>query len=626
MRKRTLLASLLLLVGLTAGAMSAPTGTIEVKATGTRYEDVKYEIDGNLVHAETRFGPATFNRGDVIIYESTGPKPGAEEQPEEGEGGQVEVPGHVDLVSRCALEPPPEWEVVSRSSPLVRVQLRHQTRDAQLMVSVRPAVGEWSFDPRTNRSEPDDIVRDLNAQYAKVQNPRPEPQSLWGAQVYRIPNVKVTEFGEAQQEKTLHEVRFRRFGLEYAVSLLVGRADQGALQPHVDELLQAFTFLAPLSEKSGTVIDFTRGYGMASPGADWKMISRPFEDDIPLRFSYDDGRSEVWVQVVKGKRSASDIVGDLIADRRKNSAYFQIGDQGKAVRDGLEVVTFTFEDFREKGRNVKQSFSGFAAQVGEQGLLFVGRAPLTDDDKAKLQADVARSLEGVRLFDLPGLMERVTQAQNALALVSSGYKAWSEKRFSEAIDRLGQALELVPDYSRAYYLRALARKDNKDFDGFKADLQQASQLDPDGGYDAVLGPSYAEESDLEAKNKNWERAAELRLKAWRATKDDKHLTPWLTYLRGIWTDQYLKEKNYDRGLKDQEARVKDLLGRKPVADHWGRLLREGIQAMVRDQDYSHAKRWVTKLRRLDGDPRARTDADTYSKQISDAEARGKKGG
>lgn len=626
MRARTHVASVLLLLGASLPLLAMPTGTIEVKATGTRYEDVEYKIDGNLVHAKTKFGPATWNRGDVIIYESSGPKPGTEEAGEEVEGGQVEVPRHWDLASRCMLEPPAEWEVVSRSSPLVRVQLRHQTRDASLMVSVRPATGEWTFDSRANKGELEEITRDLEAQYAKVAGNRPAPVELWGSPVYKLTNLRVTEFGEGKEEKSLHEVRFRRYGLEYAVTLLVGRADQGALVPHADALLGSFSFLAPVWEQDGAVIDFTRGYAIASPGGEWQLESRPFEEDQPLRLVFDGGRGEVAVQVIKGKRDANEIVGDLIAERRNSSSYFDIKDQGKAERDGLEVVTFAFEDFREKGRNVRMKFHGFAAHIGDQGLLFMGRAPITDADASKVQGEVARALEGVRLFDLARLTERATRAQNALSLVASGHKAWVEKRHAEAIDRLGQALDLAPDYSRALYLRALARKDAKDFDGFKADLQQASQLDPDGGYDAVLGPSYAEESEVEARAKNWSRAADLRLKAWRATKDDRHQQPWLTYLRGLWTDGYVKDKQFDRGLKELESKTKDMLGRAPVKDFLFRTIREGIQNMVREQDFGKAKAWVRKLKRMDNDPKSKTEIDQLSKQIADAEARRKQGG
>jgi tetratricopeptide (TPR) repeat protein len=506
----------------------------------------------------------------------------------------------------------------------VRVQLRHRSRDAALLVTVRPATSEWSFDTRANKTEVEEITRDLTAQYAKVSNVRPLPGSWWGSPVYRLDGVRVTDFGEAQQEKALVEVRFRRFGLEYAVSLVVGKADQGTLLPRAEELLQVFSFLPPVSEHDGTFIDFSRGYALARPGPDWQLLTQPFHEEEPVKAVFDGGRAEVAVQLTKGKQSPTDMVQELITSRRSASPYFEIKDQGKGERDGIEVANFSFEDFRENGRK-RMAYKGFAAVIGEQGLLFVARSPITDSDARKLQSDAERALAGVRLLDTAGLAGVALQAQNALSLLSQGWTSYANKRHPEAISQLDEALGLVPTYARALYIRALAKKGAGDFAGFRADLEQASQLDPEGGYDTVLGPSYAEESEAEAKTKNWARAADLRLKAWRATKDDKHQAPWLTCLRGLWTDGFVKDKQFDKGLKDIEPRVKDLLEKPAVLDFWKKTVAEGVTNLTREGDFGKAKLWVRKLKRLDNDPKAKLEADNLLKAINEAEAR-KKGG
>lgn len=626
MRARTFVAALLLLAALQLSLLAAPRprGTITVKATGTRYEDVEFERDpnGKEVHVWTKFGKATFKLGDVVILENedTGPKPGEEEEVPEG-AGVVLVPAGVDLPSRCMLEPPPEWDVVKGDSPLVRIQLRHQKKDALLLVTTRPAPGgDFAFG-KNNQGEATAITKDLESQFAKVTGSRPAPATLWGAPVYRLENVRVLEYGRPGQEKTLSEVRFRRHGLEYAVSLLLGRDAQGAFR--ADELLGSFSFLPPLAEHDGALIDFVRGFAFARPSAEWQLLAQPFEEETPIKAVFDGGRGELTVRLVKLQkgRTAADLVNDLIAARRKASSYFDLKDQGNAVRDGLEVTSFHFEDFRDGGK-VRMVYKGFGAAIGEQGLLFVGIAPITDQDAAKIQADVDRSLAGVRLLDTQALTAEVLNAQNALSLVSQGSLAYEQKRYPEAVDQLTKALELVPTYARALYLRALAKQAQSDFKGFAEDLEQASQLDPTGNYDEALIPAYEKEAAEEANKKNWARAADLRLKVFRARKDDKQIAAWITCLRGLWADAG-KEKAYDRGLRDLELRAKDLLSRPDVLVFMKSTIKEGVGYMIKERDFGKARKWAGKLKRMDSDPKAKAEADTLLKQIGEAEKRGK---
>lgn len=610
------------LVFLLAGSLlAAPRGDVTVKATGTRYENVEYEIKDERVHVKTQFGPATFARGDVIVVPREG---GSEDEGEEaaaGEGGVVPVAPHVDLRGRCLLEPGPDWTVVAGASPLVRVQLKHTTRDAQVLLALRPCgKDDFSFNTRSNE-ELNAIKEDLALQYSRSSVAKAVPVDRWGSQVYRI-EAKVTEYGDNQPEKSLIEHRFRRHELEYTVSLLVGKADQGALLPRADEILGVFSFLPPVSEQEGSLVDFTRGFALARPGPDWALQVQPFDEEVPARLLFDGGRGEVWVSLVKGKKDAYTAVEEMMSARQRSGGGIRAQDLGDAVRDGVEVRTFAFEGYRT-GKNVTNVFSGFAALIGEQTILVTGVAPITDADSKKIKEDVDRALAGVRLLDPKGLAADVQQAKNALSLVSQGYAAHQKKLYAEAIDDLTKAIDLVPTYAQAHYLRALAKKGATDFEGFRADLEKAAQLDPSAGYDGELGPSYVVEGDDWLRKKEYARAADAYHKAYRA-KDEKAVAKWIGALRSLYGDVYVKNKQVDKGLSDLQKRVRDMLSRPDVLDFWGKTLRDGISALTRAKEYGDARRWCNALKNLRGDPKARTDAENLRKAISDAEARGKK--
>lgn len=614
MRGRTI-ACLLLLAGPLLGM---PRGDVIVKATNRKYEDVEYEFKDERVYVQTKFGEAVFAPGEVIVV----PREEKAGEGEEGgaivEGGTVPIPPHVDLRGRCMLEPQPDWTVVPPSSPYVRVQLKHASKDANVLVTLRSCEGkgDFTFNARGNDDLPA-IRDDLQLQYAKSSVSKTVPLGLWGSQVMRV-EAKVTEFGETQ-EKALIEHRFRRFGLEYSVSLLVGKADQGALLPLADQILAVFSFLPPVSQQEGSLIDFSRGFALARPGPDWELQAQPYDEEVPAKLVFAGGAGEVWVSLVKGKKDARTAVEEMLSARDKAGGGIKAQDLGDAVRDGVEIRTFAFEGYRT-GKNVTMLFQGFAAPIGDQVLLVTGFSPINDDRDGRIKQDVARALASVRLLDPKGLEADVLAAKNALSLVYQGHDAYQKKLYAEAIDDLGKAIDLVPTFAQAFYLRALAKKGAADFEGFRGDLEKAAQLDPSAGFDKELGPSYSAEGEDWLKKKEYAKAADAFFKAWRA-KDEKAITRWLAALKSMFTEVYVKAKQVDKGLQDLQRRTKDLLSRADVLNFWGQTLREGIQALIRDKEFTEAKRWARTLRSLKGDPKAKENAEQLLKTIADAESR-----
>ncbi len=600
----------ILLVALAPPAAAAPHGTV-VMHDGRKFEDVEYEVRGRSVRIVTQYGEVTFNLGDVAKLIPSAPEPeGGVEDLEEAE----EERG-IDWDTRFRLVPPDGWELVEPSGPLVRSALRHQERDAVLEVTVRPAAGSWELgdDPkgRVDRGLTDAINAELATLYERAGRGRFSLAPYQGDLVVRVDGITVTEYGAGRETRSVTEVRFQRFGFEYAVTLSQGKQAQGTLPAEaVDAALEAFSFLSPLDATAKRYSDHERGFALRSPGGDWELLERPFSEREPLALRTRDGRAEVTVEVLDGA-SARQAVDGRIAKRRETSRYLSALEVGAAAQDGSDVVRFGFEDFRAGGRK-KLRFSGFAAAIRGRILLFTGVAPLSDEDSRKLQGEVDAILASVRLHDLDRITSTMTRQKDALGYISAGVQAMRARRYQEAVQKLDEAIARYDGYALAYYLRGQARKSMNQFDEYRADLTRAGELAPGRGYDAELVASVALEAAVEQKARNWRKAIELWVRAYRSSKEPKHLDQLCRSADGFYNDarrgadQYALVREMDKMFESVESVPK-------VAETLAKIYGQAANDCARSGAFSDARRILRYIRNVGRAAKSDAIEDAYDK-------------
>lgn len=584
-----------LLAALASPAAAAPRGTV-VMHDGRKFEDVEYEVRGRSVRIVTQYGEVTFNLGDVakLIPAAPEPEAGVEELEE------AEEERGIDWDTRFRLEPPAGWELVEPSGPLVRSALRHQERDAVLEVTVRPAAGSWELgdDPRgrIDRSLTDAIGAELATLYERAGRGKFSLASYQGAVVVRIEGLSVTEYGAGKETREVTEVRFQRFGFEYAVTLSQGKQAEGSLSAEaVDAALGAFSFLAPLQRTEQRYSDHERGFALRSPGGDWELIERPFSEREPLTLRTRDGRAEVTVEVLEATSPRAAVDG-RIAKRRETSRYLEALEVSEATQDGSQVVRFGFEDFRAGGRK-KLRFSGVAAALRGQVVLITGVAPLSDEDSRKLQGEVDAILASVRLHDLGRITGAMTRQKDALGYISAGVQAMRARRYDEAVQKLDEAIARYGGYALAYYLRGQARKSMNQFEEYRADLTRAGELAPGRGYDAELVASVALEASVEQKARNWRKAVELWVRAYRSSKDPKHLDELCRSTDGFYKDARKGADPYAL-VRDMQKMLQSVESVPKVAETLAKLYGQAANDCARAGDFNNAKRILRYIRNV----------------------------
>src|SRR5690606_21785788 len=217
-------------------------------------------------------------------------------------------------------------------------------RDAVLEITVRPAAGSWELgdDPRgrVDRALTDAINAELATLYERAGRGKFALASYQGAIAVRIDGVSVTEYGATKETRDVTEVRFQRFGFEYAVTLSQAKQTEGGLPAEaVDAALAAFSFLSPLDATEQRYSDHERGFALRSPGGDWELLERPFSEREPLALRTRDGRGEVTVEVLDGA-SVRAAVDARIAKRREASRHLSALEVADATQDGSKVVRF----------------------------------------------------------------------------------------------------------------------------------------------------------------------------------------------------------------------------------------------------------------------------------------------
>lgn len=611
----------LLCAAMAGEALGAPTGTVELN-DGRKWENVEFEVKGDRVHVKFANGAIDFPMADVksLRAGATSPSSGGGEDEAQEEAGQA---SSRDWDGRFELSPPEGWMVAAPASPLMRAHLRHGQRNASLAVFIRQVAGApWKPEASARNSVPrevlDDISRSLDNRYAKVQGVRASVGALFDTPVVQVESV-VNDYGDATNKKLI-ELRFTRFGLEYSLAYTVAQPDEGALSSQLPGLFEAFTFLPVVTHTEAEYADYGRGFAIARASEDWKLVGAPFDPEQPVHLSIDGGRGELTVKIHAGT-DAEGVVRAMMSKRQEKSRYFGAAKVEGAEHDGTPVRRFQFEDFNPGGRK-KLLFRGFSTVLAGKVVVFMGVHPLSDEDARKLDGELTTMLDGVKLWDADRLRRRLADGQNALALVSQGMTAHSAKRFDEALQKFDQALQLRPDYARAWYLRALAKRDLNDFKGFREDIERAAQLDPDGNYDAALASSYAKEAEVLERQKSWAAALPLRVKVYRAERTDQNLRFVTTAANNVLAE-YKKEgsRQIERGIRVIDGELRSLSSDNGVGVYLASVYRDAANLFLRDQNFSKAKTWARKARSASDDPRARQESERLLAQIEQQEER-----
>mgnify|MGYP003657886429 FL=1 len=291
-----------LALGLWAGTSSlveaAPQkGTIRMR-DGRVFEDVLYEIRGQKVWVKRPYGEVTYDMAKISAIE-----PAEDDGPEVG-AAEIDRPG-ADWLARFQLEPPANWKVIDPSMPAVLAQLRHTSRDATLMVRVFPIEKPFDYAKGGERAVGDRIREDVGRMFARQSGSRVKIGTLHENPVYFLQSATVRPHGGGRNapEKILHEIRFQRLGLEYALTYVVAKDDEGALEPDLDAVFESFSFLPALVIEDELYADLTRGFAISTlPG--WSKDVRPFDEKRPLSLKNTGARPSIsrssWLATPSG--------------------------------------------------------------------------------------------------------------------------------------------------------------------------------------------------------------------------------------------------------------------------------------------------------------------------------------
>ena len=581
-----------------SAAYAEPIRGTVVMRDGRRFDAVLYEVRGKSVWVKFEWGAATFSLGDVAqLVPGGGGGGGGEGEEEQEEAG----PSGRDWEARFALEPPKGWEAIEPRRPLERAVLRREDDDTTLSVSVRPAEGgPWQLSTdarfRAPREVGEAFEADLQAAYAKVTRPKVEVGTLYGAPVYRLSNVAVTEYGADKNDtRVLTELRFRRFGLEYALTLSLRKDAQELASEELGRIQRAFTFLEPVSLDDERYSDFERGFAIERPNGDWDLQAHPFSETRPLMMTTAGGRGEVTVRVI-ADTNADGVVQKLMRSHRERSRHFSKDSITAEKQDGSPVVRFSFEDFREGGRK-KLLYQGFAAAIHGNVLLFQGVSALSDPDSRKIEQDVNAILSSVRLQDLDRLSNDILQQKAALSSLAQGHTALEKRSYGEALQHLEAAIQGSPRFAMAYYLRGQAKKGQQDFEGYRADLEQADQLDPGASYAKELAKSYEYEAQAAQSRKEWGAALDLWERCYRSSKDEKLVRNITSCASQLWNESK-RAKDYVKGAKELERRLKSVRKEAGVAEFLAKTYSDAAASLARENNFSAAKTCARSAKRI----------------------------
>ncbi|MGE0708897.1 MAG: hypothetical protein AB7N76_22635 [Planctomycetota bacterium] len=597
-------------LGLPSVALAKPVkGTVKMR-DGRKFEDVEYEVRGKKVLVKRKYGDVEY---DMALIEALIP---AKAEAPEGETVGESDPS-LDWGARFRLEAPDDWSVVKPDLPLVRGQLKHRSRDAIMMVRVRPAEKLWTFD----RLEKNDVQKhfsdELSTFFRRIGGIKLGPATLHGAPVYRFDKAQAEVYGaDKDQKRTIHELRFQRFGLEYALTISIGKDDAGALEHELEPAFNAFSFLPALDFDKERYSDHARGFSLTLPVEGWRMRVSPFNDDRPLVLENSDGRAVLEAEVASG-RDPEELVRAKLAERKARSKRMA---QEKVENDrlnGSEIIRFSFQDFRE-GETKLRGFIGFAGKAGEHLIWLQGQAPLSDSDSKKLLLELEGILSTVKLADPRRIATEARAAASAWELVAQGSDALAKNHYAEAIQHLDQAVEAIPGFALAHYLRGLARKGNNDFNGYKEDLERAGTLAPDAGYTKDLATAQRDEAAVAMRAGDFAKGLELWVKVFQADmKDEKVRKEVIEASKKVW-DGIRKKKDWN-AYRDIEKDLRRVEDDREVALQLLKIYYDAAKELGKERKFSNAKKALRSAKRTVRALRREKDYTKYERELDSAE-------
>lgn len=561
-----------------------------VMRDGRVFEDVLYEIreNGRKLWVKRKYGEVTYDM--ALVKDMVAAKPDVTEGGEEpgGELGQ-------DWRARFRLEAPEGWKLVKPDLPLVRAQMRHSERDAVFTVRVRPAQKPWTFDKDEARALGGEFEDELERMYRRFAGARTVESTLYGAPVYRLDKGSVEHYGAPERaRRSFWELRFQRFGFEYALSISVADQDAGALESELEPVFRSFSFLPALEADDQSYSDLARGFALSVPVEGWTMKTWPFDDARPVVLRNDDGRVLLEVEVAAG-RDPEELVRSRINERRRRSTRIRNVEVKADRLNGAEVVRFGFQDFRE-GDTKLRYFSGFAARASGHMLVFTGDFPLSDTDSDRLRRELNAILDTVRVADPRRLAAEARAAKSAWELLAQGHSALAKDRFGEARQRFSEAIDALPGFALAFYLRAQAKKGENDFRGYKEDLEEAGRIAPGAGYTKDLSGLDLEQARASAKARDYGKALELFARVYRDDSSAEVRKEMLDAASRHWSE--LKRKKRFDAWEEIEDQLKAYDDDREVALSLLKLYYDAVRTFTRSNKFSDGRKVLRSAKKV----------------------------
>lgn len=463
-----------------------------------------------------------------------------------GEGTEPDLDRWVDFDGRFVFERPgADWKIKRSLSPELRMTMALQGKDAFVTVAVRPlanpAPGNAWLEPSNEnvRKVQPECEADLKAEFEKPGSLQVSLGELFGSPVYEL-----RYEGNFPGETTVYqfvELRFAREGLLYVVRGGGEKKDAfKAAEPKLREAFTSFSFLASQGGDDDGYNDLVKGFGIDRPAPTWVIDTRPFDDKEPVLLKTRDGKAEihVWTQEANG-RTETTFVDELlrsIESDNKNKADFKKIDRKPGRRAGLPVETYHWEYF-ESGAVQKRDFQGVVALVDHVIVRIEGISPIADVAAKQIQGEVQRALENVRFYEPKSARKRLSDSSQALTELARGLEASKRKVWPDAIAGYSEAIKIYPDYARAYFLRAIANLEQKQWKDYRADLEKALELDPRPELQQRAAVLYRQEIDLRVRDKQFPEAA----KAWREVmrpdpRNEKLKKDFMRFYSDWWND------------------------------------------------------------------------------------------
>jgi tetratricopeptide (TPR) repeat protein len=490
--------------------------------------------DGDFFIIKTKFGEQKLKKSQVLRTEVVP----AEDEDENAEATGPDLERFPDFDGHFLLERPgPEWKLLRKSlAPNVRAQMNLTDKDAYVRVSVRAAAAPWTDQKDLARKVSQEAELELKREFERGVSVRSEPVDFFGSKVFEL-HYSGTPVGE-KTEYDFIELRFERGGFVYAVT---GGADKKVfpeVQTQLRAGLESFSLLPTVSFDESSFADLGIGFSIERPNDGWSVLSRPFDDKMPVELRAASGKAvvKVIVQEMPSGKSAATATEEWCGGRL--AAFNEKPVMKNADRNGTRVETFTFKGFEANSSKLR-GYRGAGGVVGKKLIIAAGEYAENEDESTKLMADVQLAVDRFLLHDAVAGAERMRKGQDAMKLLSEAVECLKQKgkAASEGVKKCTDALALFENFARAYYIRALCHEELKEWKELRDDLEAAARLDPRPEYDTAIARSNFSEAVDRAKEKKYDEAEKAFRRAYKADpKDDKIKKEMLANYKAWWSE------------------------------------------------------------------------------------------